>query len=405
MNVVFLSPSYPPEMQQFTRGLAEVGANVLGVGDSPQGALPSSLKGHLYDYLQVPRLMDEADMITRLSAWLKGRNVDRIIANWEPLVVLAAKLRERFGIAGMSVDAVNGFRDKMLMKERVRAAGLRVPYAFRVRNTREIEEAAEKIGFPLILKPISGAGSADTYKVTSRVELENVMRLMRHVTEASCEEFIEGEEFTYDTVCIDGVPVYENSAQYLPPPLIARSNEWVSPVIITVRNMAQLHAGVTLGRSVLKALGMGDGFTHMEWFLTSKGEAVFGEIGCRAPGAHLVDQMNCTGDIDLFREWARVTCWRSFEASTERKYNCGITFKRAQGNGRISHITGLHDFMRRYGPYVVEETLLRPGAQRRNWKNTLLSDGYILSRHPNWAAAHEIAFAAATDVTLYATSA
>ena len=30
MRVVFLSPSYPPEMQQYTRGLAEVGATVFG---------------------------------------------------------------------------------------------------------------------------------------------------------------------------------------------------------------------------------------------------------------------------------------------------------------------------------------------------------------------------------------
>ena len=47
MNVVFLAPSYPPEMQQYTRGLAEVGVNVLGVGDSPRGALPASLKPYL----------------------------------------------------------------------------------------------------------------------------------------------------------------------------------------------------------------------------------------------------------------------------------------------------------------------------------------------------------------------
>jgi hypothetical protein len=36
---------------------------------------------------------------------------------------------------------------------------------------------------------------------------------------------------------------------------------------------------------------------------------VFGEIGCRPGGAHIVDQMNYTSDIDLFREWARVACW------------------------------------------------------------------------------------------------
>jgi biotin carboxylase len=402
MNVVFLTPAFPPEMQQYTRGLAEVGANVLGVGDQPRGSLPPHLKAHLADYLQVPRIMDEDDVIARVTAWLRGKTVDRVLANWEPLVILAARLREKFGMPGMSVDAVTGFRDKQLMKERVKAAGLRVPHSFRVRTQTETRAAAEKIGFPLILKPISGAGSADTYKVSSQAELETVLKQMQHVSEASCEEFIEGEEFTYDTICVGGEPVYENCAAYLPPPLIARSNEWISPVIITVRDLKPLRPGILLGRKVLGALKMGDGFTHMEWFLTKKGEAVFGEIGCRPGGAHLVDQMNYTGDVDLFREWARVVCWHAFEATTERKFNAGIIFKRAIGNGKISRITGLGDYLRRYGKWVVEEQLLRPGTPRRNWKNTLLSDGHLMVRHPSWEEAHRMSFAAATDITLFA---
>ena len=125
MNVVFLSPAYPPEMQQYTRGLAEVGANVYGVGDSHPGSLPPSLKAHLEDYLHVPRIMDEADVTARVAEWLRGKSVDRIESNWEPLQIMAAKLRERFGVPGMSVDAVVGFRDKMIMKERVAAADCR----------------------------------------------------------------------------------------------------------------------------------------------------------------------------------------------------------------------------------------------------------------------------------------
>jgi biotin carboxylase len=402
MNVVFLSPSYPPEMHQYTRGLAEVGANVFGVGDAPRQGLPQSLKPYLADYLQVPRIMDEDDVIERVTAWLRGRSVDRILSNWEPLVILAAKLREKFNMPGMSVDQVRGFRDKQLMKERVRAAGLRTPHSFRVRSETEIFEAAEKIGYPLILKPIAGAGSADTYRVNSKAELEKTVKAMRHVPECSCEEFIEGEEFTFDTISIGGTPIYENSAQYLPPPLLARSEQWISPVIITVRDMRPLAAGVKLGRQVLKALQMGDGFTHMEWFMKPNGEAVFGEIGCRPGGAHLVDQMNYTGDIDLFREWARVVCWHAFEASTERKYNAGIVFKRAIGEGRITRITGLRDYLRRYGEWVVEENLLRPGQKRRNWKQTLLSDGHVLVRHPVWSEAYKMSFAAATDIQLYA---
>ena len=55
MRVVFLSPAYPPEMQQYTRGLAEVGAEIYGIGDSHPQALPPDVKKYLHAYLQVCR--------------------------------------------------------------------------------------------------------------------------------------------------------------------------------------------------------------------------------------------------------------------------------------------------------------------------------------------------------------
>ena len=404
MRVVFLAPAYPPEMIQYTRGLAEVGAEVYGIGDTPRERLPPEVRRHLRDYLQVPRILDEDDVLARATTWLRGTAIDRVLANWEVLVQLAARMREKWGVPGMQPEVVRGFRDKELMKERLRAAGLRVPRSRRVRTEREVREAIEEIGYPAILKPIAGAGSADTYQVRDRVELDAAIIATRGVTEASCEEYVTGEEFTFDTVCVGGKPLYENICQYLPKPIEARSLEWISPVIITVRDMYQprLAPGVELGRKVLGALGMGDGFTHMEWFLTPRGEAVFGEIGCRPGGAHLVDQMNYTSDVDLFREWARVVCWHAFEADATRKYNAAIVFKRAVGQGRITRIEGLRHWLREAGPWAVEEELLRPGTPRRNWKHTLLSDGHVLVRHPDWAEAHRLAFAAATGIRMYA---
>ncbi len=404
MDVVFLSPGYPPEMQHYTRGLAEVGARVLGVGDSHPGALPEVARRHLSDYLQVPRILDEADVIARVQRWLAGRNVDRVEAMWEPLVLLAARMRESMGTPGMSHDTVLGFRDKQLMKERIAAAGLRVPHAARATSSAETREAAERIGFPLIIKPISGAGSADTHRVDDDAELEVVLSKIKHVPQVSVEEFVEGEEYTYDTVCIDGVPAFENVAQYLPRPLDARTHAWISPVIVTVRDLEQpkLQSGIELGRGVLTALGMGSGFTHMEWYRTASGEVVFGEIGCRPGGAHLVDQMNYTCDIDLYREWARAVCWGSFEATTARQFNCAIVFKRAQGDGRIQRIDGLHTFLQAHGSHVVWENLLPIGAHRRDWKSTLVSDGFVMLRHPNWDHTLHMARVAASDIQLFA---
>lgn len=385
MNVLFLSVGWPREMAGYVRGLAAVGARVLGVGSDPLSSLPASLREVLFDYLQVPAILDEGGTRARVLRWLGGRSVDRVEALWEPLVLLAARLRQDVGCAGMSLDRVLGFRDKQLMKERVAAAGLRVPRARRVRSRAEAWQAAEEIGFPLILKPIAGAGSADTFRVDSGRELDAVLARIAHVPEASCEEFVEGEEYTYDTICIDGEPVYENVARYLPRPLVARTEHWISPCILTLRDLEapELRAGIELGRGVLKALGMGTGFTHMEWYRKADGEVVFGEIGCRPGGAHLVDQMNYTSDIDLFTEWARAVVHGRFEARATRRYHCAIVFKRAHGQGRIQRVEGLAEFLARHGRHVCQEALLRPGSPRRDWKQTLLSDGHLILRHPD----------------------
>ena len=396
MNVLFLSPAYPPEMRQFTRGLAEVGATVWGVGDQPTE--------HLSDYLSVPHILDEEDVHGRVMAWLRGRRVDRVESNWEPTTLLAARLRETLGIPGMSRATVERFRDKPLMRAGVEAAGLRIPRTARVSSRDEVWAASRHIGFPLILKPVAGAGSADTHRVDGPEELDGVLDRVGHHAEMSCEEYIEGDELTYETLCIDGRPVYESVSYYIPNVLVARRNEWMSPIIMTVRDMTHpaIQGGIALGRKVLGALGMGTGFTHMEWFRKPDGEAVFGEIACRPPGACMVDLMNYTSDVDLFREWARVVCWKSFDVDATRKYNSAIVFKRAQGEGRIRGVTGLEAFRHRNGRWIAREDLLPVGAPRRDWQQTFLADGHLVVRHPDHGEARRLADEAASTIAMYA---
>ena len=404
MNVLFLAPVYPGEMQQYVRGLSEIGANVIGVGDTPRGMLPENVKHHLSAYIEVKNFMDEEGLCRQVLQNLNGVRIDKVEALWEPLVLAAARLREILGIPGMSRDTVLGFRDKQLMKERLKKHGLRVPRSLRATTMKQVLGSADEIGFPMIVKPIAGAGSANTYKVEDKKELARVAKLLTNIEEVSCEEYIDGEEFTFDTISINGKPAYYNVAEYLPKPIIARNEQWISPVIITIKNVDQpkLKPGLDLGFNVIKALGMGTGFTHMEWYLKSNGEAVFGEIGCRPGGAHLVDQMNCTNDVDLFREWARAVCMGRVEIKNPRMYNCAIVFKRAMGEGTITHIDGLGEFIKACGPALVSEELLKPGQRRRNWKQTLVSDGFVLLRHPEYRKALDLANMAATEIKMYA---
>lgn len=404
MNVLIITPGYPSEMPYFTRGLARVGARVLGMGDQPEHELPAVAREHLTAYLQVPSLWDESAVIEAVRRWTAPVRVDRVECLWEPGVLLAARLREALGVPGMSVSEVIPFRNKDRMKQVLAAAGIRTPRHALATSVKECWEAAGRIGFPLILKPIAGAGSADTYRVNDASQLEAALARMGHISEVNVEEFIEGEEFTFDTICVDGEIAFYSISWYRPRPLIARTVEWISPQIIMLRETkaAELEGGREMGRAVLRALGFRTGFTHMEWYRKADGEVVFGEIAARPPGAHSVDVMNYACDIDLFTGWAEAVVHGRFSQRVERRYNSVIIFKRAQGSGRIQRIEGLERILSHFGEHIACIDLLPIGAPRRNWLQTLLSDGYVIVRHPDLRRALEMADAVGTDLQLYA---
>jgi hypothetical protein len=403
-TVLFLSPGYPAEMPLFVRGLGEVGARVLGVGDQPHSALPPEARSALSDYLQVANLWDEPAVVAAVRGWLHGRPVERVECLWEPGVVLAARLREALGAEGMRVETAVRFRDKELMKAALDQAGVRVPRHARARSVAEAQAARERIGFPLIVKPIAGAGSADTHVARDPRELERVLELTRHVPEVSVEEYVEGEELTFDTICAKGDVLFHNVCLYRPKPLVARQNEWVSSQSVVLRDteVPDVQKGRALGREVLRALHFESGYTHMEWFLTPQGEAVFGEIGARPPGARLVHGMNYSCDADYFAGWAEAVCYGRLSQPTRKKYNAACVFKRAVGQGRILRYEGLETLMARYGEHIPLVDLNPIGSPRRDWQNSVVGDGWLVARHPNLELTLEIADRIGTDLRIVA---
>jgi hypothetical protein len=115
-----------------------------------------------------------------------------------------------------------------------------------------------------------------------------------------------------------------------------------------------------------------------------------------------VDLINFASDIDTFTGWAEAVCHGKFTQKVERKYNAAWIYKRAQGQGRIQRIEGLAPLMAELSEHVMVLDLLPIGATRRNWKQTLVSDGMIIVRHPDLQKTLEIADRFGTELRLYA---
>ncbi len=404
MNVLMFSPGFPAEMPAFTAGLAQAGARVIGLGDQSAAMLPEPARLALAHYVQVDHLWDQQAMIRTVREIDRRFPLDRVECLWEPGVLLAAQLREALELPGLGVEQSRLFRDKELMKQRLDVCGIRTPRHAAATSESEVREAAERIGYPLIVKPVAGAGSADTFRVEDAAALEDILPKIRHVDDLSVEEFIDGEEYTFDTICAGGRILYYNVAWYRPKPLIGRSLEWISPQTVSLRRQdaPELAVGRKMGAAVIDALGFDTGFTHMEWFLTPSGEAVFGEIAARPPGACSVDLMNFAGDVDTFRGWGEAVVRGEVSGCRERPYNAAVIFKRAHGRGKIRKIEGLQRIVARYRPHIVRIDLLPIGARRRDWKATLLSDGNVIVRHADLAITLEMADRVGTDLQLYA---
>jgi hypothetical protein len=374
-------------------------AAVSEVGARPPGAQITSMLCYAHDF----------DLYRAWAALMVDGTFARPVRQWSAGTVYlrgqgSGLIRATHGLDRLTVAQTVPFRDKERMKQVLDAAGLRTPWHTQARTVADVWAAAERVGYPLIVKPIDGAGSADTYRAGSATELDAILPMIRHVPQVSVEEFIDGEEFTYDTICAGGQVLFENICQCHPRPLQTKMHEWISPVTMALRDLDApgLQAGRALGRSVIGALGFTDGFTHMEWYRKAGGEVVFGEVGARPPGARTVDVMNYATDADLFTAWAEAVTRGRISAPVIRRYNAASIFKRASGAGRITGIAGLDELLAAYGEHVAALELLPIGAPRRDWRATLIADGMVIIRHPDLPAALEIAQRFAAGLRLYA---
>merc|ERR1719183_2891518 len=99
--------------------------------------------------------------------------VDAVTTVVELSVPLVARLCEALGLPGFRPQAVDVARDKYRTRACLAAAGLPTPRNFLIKHEGELVEAAKCVGFPAVLKPVSGAASLGVKKVETERQLRD----------------------------------------------------------------------------------------------------------------------------------------------------------------------------------------------------------------------------------------
>jgi len=389
MHVVLVEPAFPANQRQFARALHAAGAAVSGIGERPVEALDPELKGWLYAYEQVRSVVDESALLDGVRRAQRRGRIDRLEATVEAHVMAAARVRETCGIAGTSVRTAYLCRDKPAMKEALRRAGVPCARSAGVASVAEAREFVEEVGFPLIVKPRDAAGASGTHKVTDADQLARVLAAagVGGGRAVALEEFVEGHEGFYDTVCRDGSVVHEFATHYYPNVLEAMRERWISPQFVATNRLASpgYEEVRQMGQRVIEALGIGTSATHMEWFFGPKGLR-FSEIGCRPPGVGAWDLYCAGNEMDLYHEWARAIIGLGPARRPSRRYAAGMIALRPDRDGRIVSYEGADEIWRRYAHNIIDAHLPPPGTPTQPVEAGYMANAWMRLRHEDYDA-------------------
>lgn len=269
-----------------------------------------------FGILDVPHNMnlneyDEAmDQIVRIADLLAEQYgpFEAIVGLFEHVTLPAAKLRERYGLAGTTTETATLCRDKVLMKGALRDSSVRFPQFLAVDSGTRATDIADFLAeMPgrVVLKPRSQAASEGVEIFENAAACSAWLAENRFVDGFEIEEFIDGKICHFDGVVRDGELLFFSAAQYLASCFdFVHNGQPLGAVTIDDPDVFRKAKEFTV--EVLQGVKLQCGVFHLEAFLEEDGSFVFLEIGNRFGGAGVSPMVEKVYGVDLIDEALRV---------------------------------------------------------------------------------------------------
>ncbi len=346
MNVVFISPNFPPTFYHFCTALHAAGATVLGIGDASFDGLQPELQVALNGYYRV-QSMENYDAMLRACGFFTHEygKIDRIESHTEYWLGIDARLREDFNVYGQKPADLESNRRKMAMKQRFKGAGIPCAEGIPADDPEEVRQFVARHGFPIILKPDQGVGAAGTFKVIDREQLETAL----------CDlppGYMVETVLTGDLLSFDGLTNRHGEIVHW---TVHRFSSGIMEIVSERRPMHYYSLREIpdtleeLGRKAVAAFDIRERFFHIEFFQKDGGSYYALEVNVRPPGGFTMDMMNYACDIDLFQWWADLVVRDRRDFSFERKYHVAHAARRHGIHYRLDQ----EDLLARLGAVAI----------------------------------------------------
>ena len=343
-NFIFLSPNFPETYWMFCNELKNNGMRVLGIGDCPYDQLKEELRNSLHEYFKVSSLENHEEVFRAVAFFTyKYGKIDYLESNNEYWLERDAWLRTEFHItSGFQAEEMEKVKCKSAMKEYYAKAGLPTARYHLVKEFADAAAFAEKVGYPVVVKPDNGVGASSTYRLRSDVEVRFFIDTKDNNTYIM-EEQVNGVVCTYDAIIgADGQALFV-SGNVTPNSLMDVVNDNGESIYYLVKELPEDVRDA--GLRTVNAFGVKNRFVHLEFFrltqdqegLGKQGDIIGLEVNMRPAGGYTPDMYNFAYETDVYKIWADMIAYNSSLKPLGGRHYCAFVGRRDGRSYAMDH--------------------------------------------------------------------
>ncbi|MBT2409383.1 ATP-grasp domain-containing protein [Streptomyces sp. ISL-12] len=295
----------------------------------------------IQDCVIVPDPTDQTALSAAGRALAARHDVAGVVTWTEWYLVPVARLARQLGLPTVAPAVMRGCRNKAAARALFAHHGVPSAESVSVRTCQEAQAAADRIGYPVVLKPASHAGAIGVLRADNRDQLiaayraaERTAGLGKESTSVLVEEYLDGPEISVECATYRGATtvIAVNRKKLGPPPhfdQLAHSVDATDPLLDIVAPAA---------RAAISALGITDGISHVEMRLVD-GRPRLIEVNARLAGDMIGHLVRLATGIDLARAAADIACDRAPDLTPTKSSAASIRLLYPTTSGTLTHLS------------------------------------------------------------------
>mgnify|MGYP001166455759 CR=1 FL=1 len=338
---------------------------------------------HKYKWLKKPNFElsntdDIQQLETKINEINKKKRIKFILSTSDQFVIMANELNKRFNIKCEDSDLLKTFKNKFECSKIMKKLNIFKRKSFVMKNDKD---KIPKITFPCIIKPNSGTGSINVYKIDNLKNLKvKIKFFFKKKIEFVVEEYIDGQEYSLEVLFLDKKIIFE---QLIEKQINDKDHYVESGHIIHSKFSSKI---LNIKKKILnkiKKFKMNKIFLHIEFKIDNNDKVEIIEINPRLAGGFIPILVKETCGIDLINYYIDLINQKIVQRikKIKHKETFKIFFLIPQKSKKIHNIT----FSKKINRLVIQKKIYKDKVQNFKKYTYNFSDrlGHVIFKSKN----------------------